>query len=150
MLASQHQELADKIMGRGQQAARAVPVVVISSIDDDRTIHGSMTSGAAGFISKSARRHELANSLRDALAGSVVLPQSFRPPAPQSCEVTSDLATRAASLTPQQLRVLKMLRSGMLNKQIAYELNVGETTVKAHVSEILRKLNVVTRTQARS
>jgi DNA-binding NarL/FixJ family response regulator len=55
---------------------------------------------------------------------------------------------RLASLTPQQLRVLQMLRQGLLNKQIAYELQVGETTVKAHVSEILRKLNVYSRTQA--
>jgi len=53
-----------------------------------------------------------------------------------------------AKLTPQQLRVLQMLRQGLLNKQIAYELQVGETTVKAHVSEILRKLNVYSRTQA--
>ncbi|MFV0367361.1 MAG: helix-turn-helix transcriptional regulator, partial [Hyphomicrobiaceae bacterium] len=66
----------------------------------------------------------------------------------ESTEVDSDLAQRLASLTPQQLRVLKMLRQGMLNKQIAYELRVGETTVKAHVSEILRKLNVASRTQA--
>ncbi len=55
---------------------------------------------------------------------------------------------RLPKLTPQQLRVLQMLRQGLLNKQIAYELQVGETTVKAHVSEILRKLNVYSRTQA--
>ena len=63
------------------------------------------------------------------------------PTAPKWCR-------RLATLTPQQLRVLQMLRQGMLNKQIAYELQVGETTVKAHVSEILRKLNVYSRTQA--
>ncbi len=55
---------------------------------------------------------------------------------------------RLSSLTPQQLKVLHMLRLGLLNKQIAYELQVGETTVKAHVSEILRKLRVYSRTQA--
>jgi len=55
---------------------------------------------------------------------------------------------RLATLTPQQTRVLGMLRQGLLNKQIAYELQVGETTVKAHVSEILRKLHVYSRTQA--
>ena len=58
------------------------------------------------------------------------------------------MVRRFASLTPQQQRVLQMLRQGMLNKQIAHELDVGETTVKAHVSEILRKLNVASRTQA--
>jgi len=61
---------------------------------------------------------------------------------------TSLLTQRLATLTPQQVRVLQMLRQGMLNKQIAYELSVGETTVKAHVSEILRKLRVSSRTQA--
>ena len=58
------------------------------------------------------------------------------------------IAARVASLTRQQLRVLQMVRQGMLNKQIAHELGVGETTIKAHVSEIMRKLNVVSRTQA--
>ena len=60
----------------------------------------------------------------------------------------SDLTARLATLTPQQVRVLQMLRQGLLNKQIAFDLGVGETTVKAHVSEILRKLHVSSRTQA--
>ena len=55
---------------------------------------------------------------------------------------------RLQDLTPQQLRVLDMIRAGLQNKQIAYELSVAETTVKAHVSEILRKLNVYSRTKA--
>ena len=53
-----------------------------------------------------------------------------------------------ASLTPQQFRVLTMVCDGLLNKQIAYDLNVSEATVKAHVTAIFRKLNVRTRTQA--
>ena len=57
------------------------------------------------------------------------------------------MLTRLATLTPQQLRVTRMIRSGLLNKQIAYELGVGETTIKAHVSEVLRKLDVRSRTQ---
>ena len=81
------------------------------------------------------------------MAGSVVLPKGYQPPRPPAPSAP-DLAARIASLTPQQVRVLHMLRQGMLNKQIAHELGVGETTVKAHVSEILRKLNVVSRTQA--
>jgi DNA-binding NarL/FixJ family response regulator len=61
---------------------------------------------------------------------------------------SSDIAARLAELTPAQVRVLQLIRHGRLNKQIAHELGVSETTVKAHVSEILRKLNVVSRTQA--
>jgi len=61
---------------------------------------------------------------------------------------TADLLTRLTSLTPQQVRVLMMLSEGLLNKQIAYELGVSEATVKAHVSAILQKLGVESRTQA--
>jgi DNA-binding NarL/FixJ family response regulator len=61
---------------------------------------------------------------------------------------TANLMARLASLTPQQVRVLMMLSEGLLNKQIAYELGVSEATVKAHVSAILQKLGVESRTQA--
>jgi DNA-binding NarL/FixJ family response regulator len=108
-----------------------------------------MTCGAAGFISKSTRGSELGRAIQDVMSGSVVLPKGYQPPqvdAPPSG--TSDLTTRLATLTPQQVRVLQMLRQGLLNKQIAFDLGVGETTVKAHVSEILRKLKVSSRTQA--
>ncbi len=82
------------------------------------------------------------------MAGSVVLPKGYQPPAAPGASAASDLTARLATLTPQQVRVLQMLRQGLLNKQIAYDLGVGETTVKAHVSEILRKLKVSSRTQA--
>ena len=81
--------------------------------------------------------------------GAVHVPENFG--AQQQDAESADRAEmvrRLATLTPQQLRVLQMLKQGLLNKQIAYELQVGETTVKAHVSEILRKLNVYSRTQA--
>ena len=61
---------------------------------------------------------------------------------------SADIAKRIATLTPQQIRVLMMLSQGLLNKQIAYELDVSEATVKAHVSAILQKLDVDSRTQA--
>src|SRR5229473_7812646 len=61
---------------------------------------------------------------------------------------TRDLVTKLSTLTPQQVRVLMMLSGGLLNKQIAYELGVSEATVKAHVSAILQKLGVESRTQA--
>jgi DNA-binding NarL/FixJ family response regulator len=61
---------------------------------------------------------------------------------------TAKLVSRLGTLTPQQVRVLMMLSQGLLNKQIAYELSVSEATVKAHVSAILAKLGVESRTQA--
>ena len=124
-----------------------LPVVVVSALEDPRIIHEVMQCGAAGFISKSSRGADLGRALEDVMSGSVVLPKGYQPPA-ASGSGASDLASRIATLTPQQVRVLHMLRQGLLNKQIAFDLGVGETTVKAHVSEILRKLKVASRTQA--
>lgn len=126
-----------------------LPIVIVSALEEPRIIHEAMTYGAAGFISKSVRKAELEAAIRDVMSGAVTLPKGYQPPDTNGLAGhASDLARRLTSLTPQQLRVLQMLRQGMLNKQIAYELRVGETTVKAHVSEILRKLNVASRTQA--
>jgi len=126
-----------------------LPVVVVSGHEEPRIIAEALSYGAAGFIPKSVRKDELAGAIRSVMEGAVYVPESFGGP-PPSAERSdrSELMARLAKLTPQQLRVLQMLKQGLLNKQIAYELQVGETTVKAHVSEILRKLNVYSRTQA--
>ena len=123
-----------------------LPIVVVSALEDPRIIHEVMTCGAAGFISKSTRGFELGNAIREVLSGAVVLPKGYQPPTDALPPGTSELMARLATLTPQQARVLQMLRQGLLNKQIAYDLGVGETTIKAHVSEILRKLKVSSRT----
>jgi len=123
-----------------------LPIVVVSALEDARIIHEVMTCGAAGFISKSMRGSDLGRAIQSVMDGVVVLPAGYQPPRPDA--PASDLTARLATLTPQQVRVLQMLRQGLLNKQIAFDLGVGETTVKAHVSEILRKLRVSSRTQA--
>lgn len=124
-----------------------LPIVVVSALEDPRIIHEVMTCGAAGFISKATRGVELGRAIQEVMGGSVVLPKGYEPPLADT-GAHSDLTARLATLTPQQVRVLQMLRQGLLNKQIAFDLGVGETTVKAHVSEILRKLKVASRTQA--
>ncbi len=123
------------------------PIVIVSALEDPRIVHEAVTLGAAGFIPKSARKPELAEAIATVMLGNLTLPKGYQPPTAAEGGAT-DIATRLSSLTPQQLRVLSMLRQGLLNKQIAHELGVGETTVKAHVSEILRKLDVASRTQA--
>lgn len=123
------------------------PIVIISALEDPRIIHEAMTCGASGFICKSAKKAELSDAISAVMLGNITLPKTYAPPKDQPNGAT-DLAARLSTLTPQQLRVLVMLRQGLLNKQIAHELNVGETTIKAHVSEILRKLDVASRTQA--
>ena len=126
-----------------------LPIIVVSALEDPRIIQEVMGYGAAGFIAKSVNREDLANALRLAMEGSVVLPKGYTPvDVSKSGAVKNDLSHRLQTLTPKQLSVLKMLRQGLLNKQIAHELSIEETTVKAHVSEILRKLNVASRTQA--
>ncbi len=126
-----------------------LPILIVSGMDDPQIIHQAMTYGAAGFMPKSVRKDELAVAIQSVMNGDVCLPPGYEPPLQEEKNGDGDeIAKKLRSLTPQQLRVLKMLREGLLNKQIAYELNVGETTVKAHVSEILRKLCVASRTQA--
>src|SRR5262245_22694329 len=126
-----------------------LPIVVVSAHEEAKIVSEALSYGAAGFIPKSARKDDLAEAIRAVMEGAVYVPENYgvRPPEPDSAD-RAEMVRRLATLTPQQLRVLQMLRQGLLNKQIAYELQVGETTVKAHVSEILRKLNVYSRTQA--
>jgi DNA-binding NarL/FixJ family response regulator len=124
-------------------------VVVVSGHEEPRVIAEALSYGAAGFIPKSARKADLAAAIRSVMDGAIYVPENYEPTQPDDGSAgRADMVQRLSTLTPQQLRVLQMLRQGLLNKQIAYELQVGETTVKAHVSEILRKLNVYSRTQA--
>ena len=126
-----------------------LPVVIVSGYEEPKIISEALSYGAAGFIPKSARKSVLANAIRSVMEGAIYVPETYegQPPDAESTD-RAEMVQRLSTLTPQQLRVLQMLRQGLLNKQIAYELQVGETTVKAHVSEILRKLNVYSRTQA--
>jgi DNA-binding NarL/FixJ family response regulator len=126
-----------------------LPVLVVSGLENEQIIDEAMTYGAAGFLPKSLGREVLPKAICAVLAGDVYVPDSL--PASDDSRTAADkseIIERLLSLTPQQLRVLFMLREGLLNKQIAFELEVGATTVKKHVSEILRKLKVHSRTQA--
>jgi len=126
-----------------------LPVVVVSADDDPQTIAAALRYGAQGFIPKSTEAAQIGRAVEVVLAGEIYTPLGFQ--APRSvASGTEDLeiAKRIAELTPQQFRVLGMLCAGMLNKQVAYELEVSEATIKAHVTAILRKLGVATRTQA--
>ncbi len=125
----------------------AVPVIVVSAHDDAVTIRRALELGASGFISKSAGMDEIRGGIETVLGGGIAAPKDIDLGVEADAEI-SDLIHRIQALTPQQTRVLGMLAEGLLNKQIAYELNVSEATVKAHVSAILQKLGVDSRTQA--
>lgn len=130
---------------RGQYPA--VPVVVVSGVEEPATIRTCMEFGASGFIPKTLAIETMNHAIRAVLNGDHWTPPDIDLGIAADKE-TSDLIRRLASLTPQQMRVLTMLSEGLLNKQIAYELSVSEATVKAHVSAILMKLGVESRTQA--
>jgi DNA-binding NarL/FixJ family response regulator len=125
-----------------------LPIVIISAFADQTVVHRSMVCGASGFIPKSARKESFQHAIHNVLAGEIVMPSDCLAPDSVANIELDVLTTKLQSLTHQQLRVLQMLCQGLLNKQIAHELDVGEATVKAHISEILRKLHVCSRTQA--
>ena len=124
-----------------------IPVVVVSASEEPPVIRRVLDLGASGFIPKSASMNDMQQAVRAVLAGEVWVPPDFSAEDDSESE-EAVLARRLTSLTPQQMRVLMMLREGLLNKQIAYHLDVSEATIKAHVSAILQKLNVDSRTQA--
>ena len=124
-----------------------VPVVIVSASEDHTTVRRAIEFGAAGYIPKSQPVEQIRRAVRKVLAGEVWTPPDVNMSGPADKE-TRDLVARLSTLTPQQVRVLMMLGEGLLNKQIAYRLNVSEATIKAHVSAILQKLGVDSRTQA--
>ena len=128
-----------------------VLTVVVSAQDEPALIRRVMDIGACGFIPKSTPLEDITHAV-----GKIMQGENWLPAHVQVSDDTSDtdnveqtqFARNLAQLTPHQYTVLKMLAAGLLNKQIAYELSISESTVKQHVSAVLRKLQVVNRTQA--
>jgi DNA-binding NarL/FixJ family response regulator len=123
----------------------ALPVVIVSATEDPRIIREAIAAGAMAYIPKSLDRAGMAKALRHVLAG-----ETWQPEAREG-EVAPEgglMTQRIAALTPQQRNILSLMVAGKPNKIIAYELGIAETTVKAHITLILRKLGVFSRTQA--
>ena len=125
----------------------SVPVVVVSANDDPAVIRRCMEFGSSGFIPKTLGVEAMRAAIERVLEGSIWTPPDVDLTTGTAGE-SGELMARMATLTPQQVRVLMMLSEGLLNKQIAFQLGVSEATVKAHVSAILQKLGVESRTQA--
>ncbi|MFP5076531.1 response regulator [Rhizobium sp. YIM 134829] len=125
----------------------SLPIMVVSAHDDAGTVDRALALGACGFLPKSSGIEEIRRGIETVMAGDVYAPEGIRRGDGEDADLRS-LVQRLSTLTPQQSRVLSMLAEGLLNKQIAYELGVSEATIKAHVSAILLKLNVDSRTQA--
>ncbi|MEO0670544.1 MAG: response regulator transcription factor [Pseudomonadota bacterium] len=123
-----------------------IPVAIVSATEDPTIIRRAIDFGASGFIPKSQPTGEIRDAVKRILNGDVWTPPNLE--TMPADDETDDLIRRLGTLTPQQVRVLMMLGEGLLNKQIAYKLGVSEATIKAHVSAILQKLGVDSRTQA--
>jgi DNA-binding NarL/FixJ family response regulator len=134
-----------------RRAAPLTPVVVISAIDDPRTMQEVILGGANAYVPKSAPRQVLVNAISAILAGGSYLPAEAVTALRQSHAQTpgrDDGGAAREELTLRQRRVLELLSQGLSNKQIARTLAISEITVKAHVSSIFRKLGVTNRVQA--
>lgn len=124
-----------------------LPIVIVSASDDCATVRRALELGASGFISKSSGIEEIRAGTQAVLEGDIWAPNTDLTVQEEDPDL-AELIDRLRTLTPQQSRVLTMLAEGLLNKQIAFALGVSEATIKAHVSAILLKLNVDSRTQA--
>ncbi|MBW2942014.1 response regulator [Zhongshania aquimaris] len=124
-----------------------IPVIIISGSESPEVMCRAIEHGAAGFLPKSSPASTITIAINAVLDGARWLPEGVRYQIGQDSK-EQKIAKDIASLTPQQFRVVTLLVQGLLNKQIAYELNVSEATVKAHITEIFRKLGVHSRTQA--
>ncbi|MAC81402.1 MAG: DNA-binding response regulator [Rhodobacteraceae bacterium] len=122
------------------------PIIVVSSMCENAMISAALRAGASGFVPKHSRRVVFKEALQ-----SVANNEIYKPPGyveTPDIDDKIDIVERLASLTRQQSCILDLICEGKLNKQIAYELSIAETTVKAHVTAIMRKLGVQSRTQA--
>jgi two-component system, NarL family, response regulator LiaR len=121
-----------------------IEIIALTSVLEDEKVVGAVRAGAIGYLLKDTQAEELNRAIKAAAAGQVQLsPQAAarlmrEVRAPESPE----------SLTERETEVLRLLAKGYANKEIAAELTIGEKTVKTHVSNILAKLDVPSRTQA--
>lgn len=125
-----------------------VPIAIISGTEDPAVVAKCIGFGALGFIPKSLPSLEIAAAIDVILQGDTWVPAEVRGRLAELTNEEQELAKKVADLTPQQYRVLLLLHEGLLNKQIAYQLNITEATVKAHITAIFKKLGVYSRTQA--
>lgn len=125
-----------------------LPVAVISGLEDKNIVSKVLNTGAMGFIPKTTRSADIAKAVRTILDGDTWVPEALFNELDQDDSEFAALVEKVASLTPAQYKVLCFMRDGLLNKQIGYELDIAEATVKAHVTALFKKLGINNRTQA--
>ncbi|AGT07270.1 response regulator transcription factor [Paracoccus aminophilus] len=133
-----------------RQAAPLLPVVIVTSAAEPRTVRSALLAGAAGFLSKHSRRDLFHTALETIGRGQVFVPEVSLSALIDAKKLTpqDEAIRRLSQLTRQQAKILEQVCAGKMNKQIAHDMSIAETTVKAHITAIMRKLGVYSRTQA--
>ena len=131
---------------RMRQALPDTPIIVVSSMDERRIVRGALLAGVSAYVPKHAPRDEFREAFATIARGETHASRLALDSSPPTS--SEEALARLALLTRQQARILQLVSAGLMNKQIAHELSIAETTVKAHVTAIMRKLKVQTRTQA--
>ncbi|TDF37633.1 response regulator transcription factor [Alteromonadaceae bacterium M269] len=132
-----------------RNAYPSIQAVMVSAEENPTIIRKALDFGASGYIPKSSDLNDIADAISVILDGELWLPEGVKEKVEGiQNEEGQAFAKKLDQLTPHQFRVLKLVADGLLNKQIAYELDVQETTIKQHMSAILKKLGVFNRTQA--
>lgn len=130
-----------------------LPVIVFSASEDPQNITKSLDAGAVGYIPKNSSKAIMINAIQLVLAGGIYVPNAIlkeskkNKSAPNNEINIEEFKNLISTLTRRQFDILKFVAIGKSNKQIAYDLNISENTVKTHVSAILKHLHLHNRTQ---
>ncbi|HYG90070.1 MAG TPA: response regulator transcription factor [Azospirillum sp.] len=125
-----------------REQATTTPVIIVSAWEDAHAIRQAIRLGVSGYMPKSLSREAMVSAVDKVLSGGTYFPVF------EEMDTPADPGAATDSLTPRQLTVLQLLGEGQSNKQIAYELSISQETVKIHISAILRKLGVTSRSKA--
>lgn len=131
-----------------RKAAPDAALLIVSSLTSPAIMNAAIEFGASGYVPKHSQRQVFQDALARIARGEIFLPEGFTPADPTAVKPLALTRDKLESLTTQQSRILALISEGKLNKQIAHDLDIAESTVKAHVTVIMRKLGVQTRTQA--
>ncbi|MEE9447802.1 MAG: response regulator transcription factor [Arenicellales bacterium] len=126
----------------------ALPVIIVSASEEAETVRSAIQAGASGYIYKSYSLKQIHDAVAMVNQGEVHIPDEIDGSVTDHEHQDLDAIAKISSLTPMQLKVFLFLSEGLMNKQIAAEMDISEATVKAHVTSIYKKLGVRSRTQA--
>jgi len=124
------------------------PIVIVSAHEEVEIVRTCIDLNASGYIIKSSSPDEIKSAIKTIIDGDIYIPASIDLADSEQNNSNTQANAKLESLTPSQLKVLIEIGKGKLNKQIAYDLDISEATVKAHITTVFKKLNINNRTQA--